>query len=73
MAYTTVTAVKRILQISESDTSLDAEISEALPTGDAYVYNLLKADGLSVPTPVPQSIGMLLQTKTYLFARMDVS
>jgi hypothetical protein len=57
MAYTTIAAVKKILQVDESDTSLDAEITDALPTGDAYVYNLLKADGLTVPTPVPQSVG----------------
>ena len=56
MAYTTVAAVKKILQIAESDTSLDAEITDALPTGDAYVDNLLKADGLVVPSPVPQSV-----------------
>ena len=56
MAYTTVAAVKKILQVDESDTSLDAEITDALPTGDAYVDNLLKADGLVVPSPVPQSV-----------------
>lgn len=56
MAYTTVASVKKILQVAEGDTSLDAEISDALPTGDAYVYNLLKAEGLAVPIPVPQSV-----------------
>lgn len=56
MAYTTVAAVKKILQLDEGDTSLDAEIADALPTGDAYVYNLLKAEGLTVPSPVPQSV-----------------
>jgi len=57
LAYTTIPAVKKILQVDESDTSLDAEITDALPTGDAYVDNLLKADGLTVPSPVPQSVG----------------
>jgi hypothetical protein len=56
MPYTTVAAVKRILQLAESDTSLDAEITDALPTGDAYVDNLMRAEGLAVPSPVPQSI-----------------
>ena len=56
MAYTTVAAVKKILQLGESDTSLDIEITDALPTGDAYVDNLLKADGLVVPSPVPQIV-----------------
>jgi hypothetical protein len=56
MAYTSVASVKRILQISEGDTSLDAEIADVLPSGDALVDCLLKQKGLTVPSPVPQNV-----------------
>ena len=56
MAYTTVAAVKKILQVDESDTSLDAEITDALPSADALVDSLLKQKGLIVPSPVPQNV-----------------
>ncbi len=41
MVYTTVAAVKRVLQLGD-DVSLDAEITDALPSGDALVDSLLK-------------------------------
>jgi hypothetical protein len=56
MAYATVVAVKRVLQVSESDTSLDAEITDVLPSGDALVDSLLKQKGLTVSSPVPQNL-----------------
>ena len=56
MAYTTVAAVKKILQVDESDTSLDAEITDALPSADALVDSLLKQKGLTVPSSVPQNV-----------------
>jgi hypothetical protein len=56
MAYATVVAVKRVLQVSEGDTSLDAEITDVLPSGDALVDSLLKQKGLTVPNPLPQNL-----------------
>lgn len=56
MAYTTLAAVKKILQISEDDVTFDAEITDVLPSGDALVDSLLKQKGLTVPSPVPQNV-----------------
>ena len=48
--------MKRILQLGGSDTSLDAEIAEVLPSGDALTVSLLKQKSLTVPNPVPQNV-----------------
>ena len=59
--------MKRILQIGEGDTSLDSEIAEVLPSGDALIVSLLKQKGLTVPSPVPQNI---VDTAAYFVAWM---
>ena len=56
MAYTSVASVKKVLQLGEGDTSLDGEITDALPSADALVDSLLKQKGLTVPSPVPQNV-----------------
>ena len=56
MAYSTVAAVKLILQIVSEDISYDTEITSCIVSADALVDGLLKRAGLTVPDSVPQTI-----------------
>jgi len=56
MAYSTVAAVKQILQIAVEDISFDDEIEACIASADALVDGLLKKVNLTVPDSVPQNI-----------------
>jgi len=56
VAYSTVAAVKRVLQIAVEDETFDTELEECIASADALVDGLLKKSGLSVPDTVPQII-----------------
>jgi hypothetical protein len=56
MAYSTVGAVKRVLQIEATDETHDTEIGECITSADALVDGLLKKVNLSVPDIVPQTV-----------------
>jgi len=55
LAYGTLAGAKEELQITES--TWDTEITNLIPFADAYVDNLLKCAGFSVPlNPTPKSV-----------------
>ncbi len=56
MTYAVLSAVKSILQIDAGETGFDTEILSCIKTSDALVDSLLKARGLTVPTPTPQNV-----------------
>ena len=56
MAYSTVAAVKLVLQIEADDESFDTEIAGCISSADALVDGLLKKSGLAVGDSVPQLI-----------------
>jgi len=56
MAYSTVAAVKQVLQIAVEDISFDDEIEACIASADALVDGLLKKVDLTVPDSVPQNI-----------------
>jgi len=56
VAYSTVAAVKTILQIAAEDLTFDTEIEACIASADALIDGLLKKSGLSVPALTPQNI-----------------
>jgi len=56
VSYCQVTDVKLVLQIALDDSTFDAELEGCMASADALIDGLLKREGLSVPTPVPQLI-----------------
>lgn len=54
MTYGVLVTVQSILQ--DSSSKYEAEITECIVSGDAYVDSLLVQVGLTVPTPTPQNI-----------------
>ena len=56
MAYSTVAAVKLVLQIAADDLTFDTELEACIASADALIDGLLKKSGLTVPDPVPQII-----------------
>jgi len=56
VAYSTVAAVKQVLQIAVEDISFDDEIEACIASADALVDGLLKKVNLTVPDSVPQNI-----------------
>jgi hypothetical protein len=54
VAYSTVAEVKAVLNIVEDD--YNTEITVCVVSADALIDGLCKAQGLSVPTPVPQLV-----------------
>ena len=56
MAYSTVAAVKQVLQIAVEDISFDDEIEACIASADALVDGLLKKVDLTVPDSVPQLV-----------------
>ena len=56
MSYCSVSAVKTILRIAESDLTFDSELEACVSSASALVDSLLVAEGLTVPSPVPQLV-----------------
>jgi len=56
VAYSTVAAVKLVLQIAADDLTFDTELEACIASADALIDGLLKKSGLTVPDPVPQII-----------------
>jgi len=56
VAYSTVAAVKQVLQIAVDELKYDAEVEACIASADALVDGLLKKSDLSVPDTVPQNI-----------------
>ncbi|MCW4048053.1 MAG: hypothetical protein NWE99_10935 [Candidatus Bathyarchaeota archaeon] len=54
--YCTISAVRTILRIDEGDLTFDAELEACVASASAIVDALLMAEGLSVPTVVPQLV-----------------
>ena len=56
MAYSTVAAVKQVLQIAVGELTFDAEIEACIASADALIDGLLKKSDLAVPGTVPQLV-----------------
>ena len=56
MTYSSVAAVKSVLQIKAEDLSFDDEIESCIASADAMIDGLLKKSGLTVPEVVPQLV-----------------
>ena len=56
MAYSTVTAVKAVLQIGADNETFDDELESCIASADALVDGLLKKSSLTVPDSVPQLV-----------------
>jgi len=56
VAYSTVAAVKLVLQIAVDELKYDAEIDAYIVSGDEIIVGLLKKSELSVPDIVPKLI-----------------
>jgi hypothetical protein len=56
MAYSTVAAVKAVLQIAADDETFDDELESCIASADALIDGLLKKSGLTVPDNVPQLV-----------------
>ena len=56
MTYSSVAAVKSVLQIKAEDLSFDDEIESCIASADAMIDGLLKKSGLTVPKEVPQLV-----------------
>ena len=56
MAYCQLAGVKLILQIALDDSTFDAELEGCMASADALVDGLLKREGMSVLSPVPQLV-----------------
>ncbi len=48
--------VKPILVIAPDETTYDTELAACVVTGDAIIDRLLRREGLSVPSSVPQNV-----------------
>jgi hypothetical protein len=56
VTYSSVAAVKSVLQIKAYDESFDDEIESCIASADAMIDGLLKKSGLTVPEEVPQLV-----------------
>jgi phage gp36-like protein len=56
MAYTTVAAVKVLLQIASEETTYDTEITDCIESAEAIIDSWLMKNGTSMPTPVPKNL-----------------
>jgi len=56
VGYCELGDVKLILQIPAGDSTFDAELQSCITSADALIDSLLKYEGLSVPSPVPQLV-----------------
>jgi hypothetical protein len=54
LVYSTIDAVKAILQVTESD--WDTEIENCIVSADSIVDSLLKVEGFAIPEVVPQNL-----------------
>jgi hypothetical protein len=56
MAYSTVAAVKPVLQIGADNETFDDELESCIASADALIDGLLKKSSLTVPDSVPQLV-----------------
>jgi hypothetical protein len=65
--YCNISDLKRVLLISLADSSKDSHLEHCIANANEIVTGLLKAQGLTVPTAVPQ----IIANATKYFAAWD--
>ncbi len=71
--YTTVAAVKVLLQIASDEDSYDDEVTSCIQSAEAVIDSWLTKNGLSMPDTVPQNLAdAAAYVAAWLFRRRRV-